>query len=143
MNIIVSDTGFAADDWHLEFHPVDKLDELIAAELPALALELDNDFEAELLAPVIHRIDLIKVNFPTSADGRGFSLATQLRMLGFQGRLRAAGHVIADQYAMARRSGFDEVEISEALARRQPEPQWLARSDWQDHFYQQRLRQFA
>ena len=27
------------------------------------------------------------------------------------GRLRARGHVIADQYAMVRRSGFDEVEI--------------------------------
>ncbi|MBT6188954.1 MAG: oxidoreductase, partial [Tateyamaria sp.] len=52
----------------------------------------------------------------------------------------AHGHVIADQYAMARRSGFDEVEISQALAARQPQEQWIFRADWQDHDYQSRLR---
>jgi hypothetical protein len=41
---------------------------------------------------------------------------------------------------MARRSGFDEVEIDAALAARQPEPQWLARANWQSHNYQARLR---
>ena len=41
---------------------------------------------------------------------------------------------------MARRSGFDEVEIDEALATRQPEDQWRARADWQSHNYQSRLR---
>ena len=40
---------------------------------------------------------------------------------------------------MARRSGFDEVEIDEALAARQPEAQWLARADWRAHDYQARL----
>jgi len=48
--------------------------------------------------------------------------------------------VIADQYATARRAGFDEVEISEDLARRQPEDQWRARANWQVHDYQARLR---
>jgi hypothetical protein len=48
--------------------------------------------------------------------------------------------VLADQYAMARRSGFDDVEISHELAERQPEPQWLARADWRSHDYQSRLR---
>ncbi|MEO0764362.1 MAG: DUF934 domain-containing protein, partial [Pseudomonadota bacterium] len=56
------------------------------------------------------------------------------------GRLRAKGHVIADQYAMARRSGFDEVEIADDLARRQPEAHWLARAEWRAHDYQSRLR---
>ena len=55
------------------------------------------------------------------------------------GRLRARGHVIADQYAMARRAGFDEVEIDAELAERQPEDQWLFRADWQAHDYQARL----
>ena len=41
---------------------------------------------------------------------------------------------------MARRSGFDEVEISDDLAARQPEDQWQARADWAAHSYQQRLR---
>jgi uncharacterized protein (DUF934 family) len=48
--------------------------------------------------------------------------------------------VIADQYAMARRAGFDEVEISDDLAARQPVEQWLSRADWQAHDYQARLR---
>ena len=60
--------------------------------------------------------------------------------MGYNGRLRAKGHVIADQYAMARRAGFDEVEIDDDLAARQPEDQWLARADWQAHDYQSRLR---
>jgi hypothetical protein len=48
--------------------------------------------------------------------------------------------MIVDQYPMARRVGFDQVEIPDALAARQPEPQWIARSDWQAHDYQARLR---
>ncbi len=60
--------------------------------------------------------------------------------MGYDGRLRARGHVLADQYAMARRSGFDEVEISDDLAARQPEDQWLARAGWKEHDYQARLR---
>jgi hypothetical protein len=48
--------------------------------------------------------------------------------------------VLADQYAMARRSGFDEVEIDAALAARQPAEQWQFRADWQSNDYQARLR---
>ena len=48
--------------------------------------------------------------------------------------------MISDQYAMARRAGFDEVEISDELAARQPEAEWLFRSNWQQHDYQSRLR---
>ena len=83
---------------------------------------------------------MVRVDFPSSADGRGFTIARVLRLKGYTGRLRAKGHVLADQYAMARRSGFDEVEIDHALADRQPEDQWLARSKWQDNNYQARLR---
>tara|TARA_R100000750_G_C2332893_1_gene90868 strand:- start:1036 stop:1236 length:201 start_codon:yes stop_codon:yes gene_type:complete len=63
-----------------------------------------------------------------------------LRLRGYKGQLRARGHVIADQYAMARRAGFDEVEIDEALAQRQPQDQWIFRADWQAHDYQARMR---
>jgi hypothetical protein len=41
---------------------------------------------------------------------------------------------------MARRAGFDEVEINATLAQRQPEADWLARADWQSGDYQARLR---
>ena len=50
------------------------------------------------------------------------------------------GHVIADQYAMARRAGFDEVEVHDEIAARQPQDQWLFRANWQAHNYQLRLR---
>ena len=81
--------------------------------------------------------DLIAIRFPTSADGRGNSVAKRLRLLGYRGRLRASGHVLADQYPLALRCGFDEVEIDEALAERMPEAQWTealgrVRANYQD-----------
>ena len=36
--------------------------------------------------------------------------------MGYAGRLRAAGPLIADQFRLARRVGFDEVELPEAMA---------------------------
>lgn len=131
---IVTDTGFAPDDLNAVFTPSD--------DLPAngpVAVDVAPDAD---LAPLLARLDelsTVRVAFPSFADGRGFTIARALRRAGYTGRLRAEGHVIADQYAMARRSGFDEVEISDDLAARQPEDQWLARADWQAHDYQSRL----
>ena len=82
---------------------------------------------------------LIAVEFPAMTDGRGFSLARILRELGYGGRIRATGALIADQYAMARRVGIDEVQIPAALARRQPADQWLARADWREWDHRSRL----
>jgi uncharacterized protein (DUF934 family) len=137
MTVIVNDTGFAADDWTTGFVVIT---ELAANDCSAVAVDLASNAEPGDLAGLLGQIDLIRIDFPSFADGRGFTIAAQLRRMGFVGRLRARGAVIADQYAMARRSGFDEVEISDDLATRQPEPQWLARADWQAHDYQARLR---
>lgn len=119
MTVIVTDTGFGPDDFTNDVTEVTSETDLTSVDLNA---------------------GMIRVAFPSFADGRGFTLGQQLRAKGYTGRLRAAGHVLADQYAMARRSGFDEVEIDDALAKRQPEEQWLARSAWRDHDYQARLR---
>jgi uncharacterized protein (DUF934 family) len=137
-SVIVTDQGFAPEDWTQGFTAPDQ----IAAnrDAPALALDLGPDADPDALRAHLDAIDLIRVAFPSFADGRGFTIARRLRDLGYQGRLRAKGHVIADQYAMARRSGFDEVEISADLARRQPEDQWQFRADWRAHDYQARLR---
>ena len=137
MSIIVTDTGFAADDWTNGFVA---MAERAANDCTDLALDLASDADPAELTDCLQKIDMIRVDFPSFADGRGFTIAAQLRRMGFTGRLRARGHVIADQYAMARRSGFDEVEISDGLATRQPETQWLARADWNAHKYQARLR---
>jgi len=82
---------------------------------------------------------LIAIDFPAMTDGRGFTLARLLREKGYRGRLRAVGGLISDQYAMARRVGFDEVQIPAALAARQPQEQWLYRADWQDWDHRSRL----
>ena len=138
MNVLVTDQGFEDDDWGHGFTTIDQLAANDAA--PAVAVDLKSDFDPISLRERLPGIDLIRVDFPSFADGRGFTIARQLRHMGFQGRLRAKCHVIADQYALARRSGFDEVEIDDELAKRQPEKQWLARADWGAHDYQSRLR---
>lgn len=132
MSVIVTDTGFSSDDWTGAFATLE-----CANSAPALDLAPDADMTVvrERLAGV----EMIRIDFPSFADGRGFTLARLVRLAGFKGRLRAKGHVLADQYAMARRAGFDEVEIDEALATRQPEEQWLFRAKWTSHDYQSRL----
>ena len=135
-SVIVTDAGFQPDDW------VDDIvaPEALAANAPARAADLASDADPEALKCHLGALDLVRIDFPSFADGRGFTLARRLRLMGYRGRLRAKGHVIADQYAMMRRAGFDEVEIPLTMARRQPEDQWLRRAQWQAHDYQARLR---
>jgi len=133
--VIVRDDGFAADDTPHAFAPLAEL-----GPDGATAVEIGPSDEVAALAPHLGQISILRIAFPSFADGRGFTLARRLRAMGYTGTLRAFGHVLADQYAMARRAGFDEVEIDAALAARQPEAQWLARADWRANDYQGRLR---
>ena len=138
MTILVTDSGFASDDWRdaiLEPEAV-----LAGAGGANLGVALSSSADPALLRGVLDTIDLIRVDFPSFSDGRGFTIARRLRLLGYQGRLRASGPLLADQYAMARRAGFDEVEIPDDMAARQAEDQWLARANWREHDYQSRLR---
>lgn len=137
MNVIVTDAGFGPDDWTGDIVTPDALP---ANDGGPIGLDLAPDADLAGLDLSGGRIGLIRIGFPAFSDGRGFTLARLLRARGYTGRLRAHGHVIADQYTMARRAGFDEVEISAELAARQPEDQWLARANWQSHDYQRRLR---
>lgn len=137
MTVIVTDNGFGTDDWA---HGFVSAEDIPANLPPALAFDLASDADPAVLADRLDQVDLIRVDFPSFADGRGFTIARQLRRMGYTGRLRARGHVIADQYAMARRAGFDEVEIDSDLASRQQESQWIARANWRAHDYQSRLR---
>jgi uncharacterized protein (DUF934 family) len=114
MSVIVTDTGFGPDTFDGAFVPLDQ------AAPGDTALHLAPDTDTARL-PGIIGAEAICIAFPSFADGRGFTLARRLRHLGFRGRLRASGHVLSDQYAMARRAGFDEVEIPDELAARQPE----------------------
>ena len=131
--VLVRDDGFHAEDFAPGFAPPGDAG-------PGRGLDLEPGADFAALAERLARVPAVRIAFAAFSDGRGFTLARQLRAAGFAGRLRAAGNVLADQYAMARRAGFDEVEIDEGLARRQPEDQWRARADWRAHDYQSRLR---
>jgi uncharacterized protein (DUF934 family) len=131
--VIMRDDGFGPDDW------TGPLGALAEAGVVA-GVELDPGEDLAALGPHLDRLAMIRVRFASFADGRGFTVARRLRAMGYGGRLRAAGHVLADQYAMARRAGFDEVEVAPQIAARQPEKQWLARADWRAGDYQSRLR---
>ncbi len=137
MSVIVTDSGFGTDDWTGGFVTPETL---AANDCGELGLDLSSNADLSQIAEKLHCFALIRIDFPSFADGRGFTLAAELRRMGYSGRLRAHGHVTADQYAMARRSGFDEVEIADDLAARQPEEQWLARAAWQTRDYHARLR---
>ena len=133
MSVLVTDRGFSAPA------PVAAVT-LAEVSSHTGTLDLANTDDPAAVQPYLDEINLIRVAFPAFSDGRGFTLARRLRMMGYTGELRALGPVISDQYAMARRVGFDSVEIPDDLALRQPQEQWLARADWQAHDYLARLK---
>jgi uncharacterized protein (DUF934 family) len=133
MTVIVTDTGF---------QPAAEIETVTLADIASHkgALDLAQTDDPALVEPFLAELSLIRIAFPAFNDGRAFTIARRLRMMGYKGELRALGPVIADQYTMARRTGFDAVEIPDDLAARQPESQWQFRADWQAHDYQARLR---
>ena len=75
---------------------------------------IDSEDEIEPVASQLVTAPLIAVNFPTFMDGRGFSTARLLReRYGYQGELRAIGHVIQDQLFFLKRCGFDAYDLRE------------------------------
>ena len=133
MTVLVTDTGFG---------PATQAPTVPLADIAAHqgALDLANTDDPALVEPYLPALTLIRVAFPAFNDGRAFTIARRLRMMGYTGQLVALGPVIADQYAMARRVGFDAVEIPDDLAARQPAEDWLFRADWRSHDYLARLK---
>lgn len=124
--VVVTDKGFITDE-----------------PLSNSALSVENTADAHEIIANLGDVTRIDIGFPAFTDGRGFSLAQDLRRAGYQGHLRAVGHVIPDQFAHARRCGFDDVAISEDNAKRQPESQWLEQVERINTTYQNRLQQAA
>jgi len=136
---LITDKGFVEDHWLrvAEDEPVpaegDRIvpfSRLNAARLVRgngqLGIHIDNDTSVSALEGLFEELDLISIDFPSFADGRGFSLAKRLRDRGYRGALRAAGPLVSDQYGHALACGFDSVEIPEDLAARQGEQDWIA-----------------
>jgi uncharacterized protein (DUF934 family) len=62
----------------------------------------------EELQDDLQKFSVIAVDFPRFADGRGYSIAYNLRVhLGYTGELRAIGDVLRDQLFYMQRVGFD------------------------------------
>ena len=133
MSILVTDTGFS---------PAPVAEAVALADIASHqgAVDLVHTDDPQALVAYLGDLHLIRVSFPAFSDGRAFTIARRLRALGYKGKLRAVGPVIADQYPMARRVGFDAVEIPDEMAARQPEAQWLNRANWRAHDYQARLK---
>jgi uncharacterized protein (DUF934 family) len=69
---------------------------------------LASDERPEQLKDDTTSLPVIAVDFPNFADGRGYSIAYNLRArLGFEGELRAIGDVLRDQLFYMSRVGFN------------------------------------
>jgi uncharacterized protein (DUF934 family) len=147
---LVTPEGFAPDRWRRlggddplagarVVVPPERLDAALAAGLAGVGVELAGDADLGLVLRRLRSLDLIVLRFAGVTDGRGFSLARRLREFGFAGRLRAAGHLLPDQWAFLRDCGVDEVELDDAVAERQGEAAWRAAAGAITGSYQRRV----
>lgn len=127
---LVTRTGITSDRFRRDdaagaprLVPFDALETALATNRE-VGVEIGNTVKAGTLQPHFARLALIAIAFPAYGDGRGYSIARQLRALGYTGTLRAVGPLIADQFHYALACGFDEIELPAASAARQPEAQW-------------------
>ena len=87
------------------------------------AVQLQPGDDCTALADGLPALRLVAVYFTAFTDGRGFSLARELRDLGFRGELRARGHILPDQVQYLYRCGYDafqpddESRLQPSLAR--------------------------
>jgi len=118
--------GFVPDDWHNlaqaeDLPPGGKVILTlpqwqarggdVRSDIP-IGLRIEPGQDIQTIAPELARFALIAVAFPKFTDGRGYSLARQLRSnFGFAGELRATGEVLFDQLQLLMRCGFDSFEI--------------------------------
>jgi uncharacterized protein (DUF934 family) len=73
--------------------------------------ERPEDLQDELTQHA-ERFALLAVDFPKFTDGRGYSIAYNLRTrLGFKGQLRAIGDVLRDQLFYMHRVGFNAFAV--------------------------------
>jgi len=128
---IIRDREVIADDWQL----APAIAEGAAAHLPdgklivplnvwlaqtdaltdrkqPVGVWLDSNQDAADIANAVSNFAVVAVNFPKFADGRGYSIATQLRSrYGYEGELRAIGDVLRDQLFYMQRVGFNAFAV--------------------------------
>jgi uncharacterized protein (DUF934 family) len=128
MREIIKDKQVVQDDWNLLQLQEGETAESVAvpagkvivplkvwqAQRAALAGRADigvwlaSDERPEELKDDAAALPVIAVNFPRFADGRGYSIAYNLRArLGYTGEIRAFGDVLRDQLFYMQRVGFN------------------------------------
>ncbi len=100
---IGEDGVMPAGDVIVTLGQLDRLSE-ITGKKGLVLTEVDSPEKVEL---PIAQLDLIEIRFPAFADGRGYSFATLIRRLGYQGELRATGDVFKDVLFYLKRVGFN------------------------------------
>jgi uncharacterized protein (DUF934 family) len=125
--------GFVQDDWRnlgqAEVPPPGGKVILPLSQWQARGGDMQSDMPLGLLiepgqdvgtiAPDLARFALVAIAFPKFTDGRGYSLAHQLRSnFGFAGELRATGEILFDQLQLLARCGFDSFEIRDVATLR-------------------------
>lgn len=85
--------------------------DVLAARYPAIGVRIASD-KLPSDIPALDRLALIAIEFPRFSDGRGYSIARQLRQrYKFTGELRAVGWVLRDQLFYMERCGIDAYEL--------------------------------
>lgn len=88
----------------------------------------------ETMAEYLPYLALVAIGFPKYTDGRGYSMARQIRdCYQFGGELRATGDVLFDQLQLMARCGFDAFEIIDPVTIKLLES---GRRSPMTHFYQ-------
>lgn len=77
------------------------------------AVQVSGDDPLEQLLPLAEQFAAIAVEFPVLRDGRGFSIARELRIAGFSGQIRAVGETSRDKLALLERCGFNAVYLKD------------------------------
>lgn len=83
---------------------------------------LPSDTGPDAIIDDLPKLSLIAIEFPSFADGRGFSYARELRQRhGFEGDIRAVGGFMRDQLNYLERCGFSsyalvDTDLESALA---------------------------
>ncbi|WP_416831136.1 MAG: DUF934 domain-containing protein [Erythrobacter sp.] len=132
---MAEDLGKSPDEVQFRFRddePVDHGTVTVDAccdQTNATAVRIEPGDDARALLPYLDRLALVEINFPSFADGRGYSAARILREAGYAGELRAVGDVLIDQLSHMRRCGFDAFAPDKPL---DPEDAARAFATWEN-----------
>ncbi|OOV86909.1 DUF934 domain-containing protein [Oceanospirillum linum] len=85
-----------------------------AGAFEAVAVWIPNDTVFDEQAEKLTGLPVIAIDFPAFTDGRGYTLARQLReRFNYNGELRAIGDVLQDQLFYMTRCGFNSFAVRE------------------------------